>query len=157
MMQSYHTPRDQSLWIPFWTEVQGWCNPTTLSGTEVTGSIMDICLGMIQSLHSWGPRSPDHFRASAQGWYNPTATSLLPLSGKVFPNHTKLVSKVFELYSGQRLCQYISNLFISTHILELYGSLLHHISNVEILDFYVLRSVMEYWVLCHLYTTLIVT
>ena len=48
-----------------------------------------------------------HFRESAQGWYNPTATSLLPLLGKFFPNNTKLVSKVFELYSRQRLNKHI--------------------------------------------------
>ena len=111
---------------PFWTEVHGWYNPTTISMTEITGSILNQGSRMIQSynylddrnhqfhfgpmsrddtipLHSWGPRSPDHFRESSQGWYNPTTTSLLPLSGKVFPNHTKIVSKVFELYSGQRL------------------------------------------------------
>ena len=150
MMQSYHLLDDQSSPDPFWTEVHGWCNPTTFSMTEVhrihselrfmddailppsrwpnfTESILDICLGMIQSsdpfwtkVHGWynpttfsmtevtgsildiSPRmiqSPDLFRESAQGWYNPTATSLLPLSGKVFPNHTKLVSKVFKLYS----------------------------------------------------------
>ena len=81
----------------------------------------------------------------------PAATSLLPLSGKVFSNNTKLISKVFKLYSGKTLCQHINNLFIGTHILELYGSLLYHISNVEISDFYVLRSIMEQWVLCHLW------
>ena len=69
-----------------------------------------------------------------------------PLSRKVFSNNTKLVSKVFKLYPRQRLRQYISNLFINTYILELYGSLLHHISNVEIPDFYVLQSIMEHWV-----------
>ena len=108
-------------------------------------------------LHSRRPRSPDHFRASAQGWCNPTATSLLPLSGKVIPKNTKLVLKVFVLYSRQRLHQHINNLFISTHILELYVSLMHHISNVEISDFYVLRSIVEHWGLCHLYTTLVIT
>ena len=82
----------------FWTEVQGWCNPTTFMKTEVTGSILDRCPRMIQSLfiledqghritlgqmprddtippHSRGPKSPDHFRTSAQGWYNTTSLS----------------------------------------------------------------------------------
>ena len=34
----------------FWTEVQGWCNPTTFMKTEVTRSILDRCPRMIQSL-----------------------------------------------------------------------------------------------------------
>ena len=34
----------------FWTEGQGWYNPTTFLMTEVTGSLLDICPGMIQSL-----------------------------------------------------------------------------------------------------------
>ena len=115
---------------PFWTKVQGWYNPATFSMTEVTRSLLDICPGMIQSLfiledrglwitlehmswddtipvHSRWPRPLDHFRADAQGWYNPTATPLLPLSRKVFPKNTKLVSKVFKLYSWQRLRQHI--------------------------------------------------
>ena len=166
MMQSYHILEDRGQQIyygqmsrddtiplhsrrprspdHFRESAQGWYNPVTFSRTEVIESIMDKCLGMIQSLfilkdqglrvtlgqmsqddtiplHSRGPRPPDHFgniprddtihlhsrgprpqyhfRASAQGWYNPTATSLLPLSRKVFPNNTKLVLKVFELYS----------------------------------------------------------
>ena len=35
---------------PFWTKVQGWYNPTTFSRIKVTGSILDRCPGMIQSL-----------------------------------------------------------------------------------------------------------
>ena len=35
---------------PFWTKVQGWYNPATFSMTEVTGSLLDICPRMIQSL-----------------------------------------------------------------------------------------------------------
>ena len=34
----------------FWTEVQGWCNPTTFMKTKVTGSILYRCPRMIQSL-----------------------------------------------------------------------------------------------------------
>ena len=114
----------------FRESAQGWYIPVTFSRTEVTGSIMDRCPGMIQSLfiledrghritfgqmsrddtihlHSQGLRPSYHFRVGCQGWYDPTTTSLLPLSGKVLPNHTKLVSKVFELYPRQRLCQHI--------------------------------------------------
>ena len=97
---------------------------------KFTGSILNQSSRMIQSchildevhritsrhmsqddtipLHSQRLRSPDHFWTYVPGWYNPIATSLLPLSRKVFPNHTKLVSKVFELYSGQRLRQHIT-------------------------------------------------
>ena len=34
----------------FWTEVKGWCNPTTFLRTKVTESILDKCPRMIQSL-----------------------------------------------------------------------------------------------------------
>ena len=107
---------------PFWTKFQGWYNPTTFSRTEVTGSILSRGLRMIQSyhiledwshrihygqmsqddtipLHSRGPRSPDLLWTDVSGWYKPTATSLLPLTRKVFLNNTKLVLKVFEIYS----------------------------------------------------------
>ena len=50
MIQSYHLLDDRSSPNPFWTEFQGWYNPTTFLRTKVTGSIMDICPGMIQSL-----------------------------------------------------------------------------------------------------------
>ena len=126
---------------PFWIEVHGWYNPTTISMTQVTGSILNWSSWMIQSyhilddrghlitsghmsrddtipLHSRGLRSLAHFRASAQGWYNPTATSLLPLFGKVFLNHTKLVSKVFELYSGKKFHQHIIIYIFSMWILN---------------------------------------
>ena len=68
-MQSYHILGDQSLQIPFWTKVQGWCNPTTFSGTEVTGSILDRCPRMIQSLFILEDRS--HRITSGQmSWYD---------------------------------------------------------------------------------------
>ena len=80
MMQSYHILEDRSHWIDYgrispyhfrtfskdyaiplhsrrprspdhFTEsAQGWYNPVTFSRTEVTGSIIDRCPGMIQSL-----------------------------------------------------------------------------------------------------------
>ena len=65
--------------------------------------------------------------------------------------------KKIELCSRQRLGQYINNLLIDTHILELDGSILYHIPYVEMLDFYMLLFVMEHHILCHLYTTLVVT
>jgi hypothetical protein len=36
-----------------------------------------------------------------------------------------------------KACQHICNLFIHTNIMELYGSSLHHVTNVMISDFYV--------------------
>jgi hypothetical protein len=66
------------------------------------------------------------------------SSTSLPLSREVLSNYTKLVSKVFKLYTRQRLGQHICNLLICANILELYSSPLHHITNVVILDFYVL-------------------
>ena len=89
----------------FGTDVLGWYNPSSFSRTEAR----------------------DHFTASAQGWYNPTATSLLPLLRKVFPNNTKLVSKVLELYPRPRICQHISvessycNIIIWTIIIYIFS------------------------------------
>ena len=40
----------------FWTEVQEWCNPTTLTGTEASGYILNRCSGMMQSHHTHGDR-----------------------------------------------------------------------------------------------------
>ena len=65
--------------------------------------------------------------------------------------------EILELHSRERLGQYISNFLISTHILELDGSLLYHIPYIEISDFYMLLFVMEHWILCHFYTTLVLT
>ena len=72
MMQSYHILKDQGHQIYYWQMSlydtiplhsrrprspdhfregsQGWYNPIMFSMTEVTGSIMDRCTGMIQSL-----------------------------------------------------------------------------------------------------------
>ena len=57
--------------------------------------------------------------------------SLLLLARKVLPNYTKLVAEILELHSRERLGQYINNLLISTHILELYSSLLYHIPYIK--------------------------
>ena len=83
--------------------------------------------------------------------------SLFHLMRKFLLNYTKLVIEIFELCSRSRLGQYISNLLIDTHILELNGSLLYHIPYIEISIFYMIRFVMEHRILCHLYTTLVVT
>ena len=61
----------------------------------------------------------------------------------VLLDYTKLVSKVLKLYMRQRLGQHICNMFIYAHIMEFYGSSLHHIMNEVILDFYVLRLVKD--------------
>ena len=49
------------------------------------------------------------------------------------------------------------NLLICGNILELYNSLLHHVTNVVIPDLYVLQLITEHWVLRHLYTTPVIT
>jgi hypothetical protein len=85
------------------------------------------------------------------------SSASLPLSKEVLSDYTKLVSKVLKLYMRQSLGQHICNLLICANILELYGSPLHHIMNVVIPDFYVLRLVMEHRVLCHLYAALVIT
>jgi hypothetical protein len=85
------------------------------------------------------------------------SSASLPLSREVLSNYNKLVSKVLKLYTRQRLGQHICNLLIYANILELYSFSLHHITNVVIPDFYVLRLIMEHRVLRHLYATLAIT
>ena len=57
----------------------------------------------------------------------------------------------------QRLSQHIYNLLICAHILEFYSSLLHHVTNVEISDLYVLCLIMEHEVLCRVHIALVIT
>jgi len=85
------------------------------------------------------------------------SSTSLPLSREVLSDNTKLVSEVLKLHTRQRLGQHICNLLIYANILELYSSPLHHITNVVILDLYVLRLIMEHWVLYHIYTNLVIT
>ena len=85
------------------------------------------------------------------------SSTLLPLSREVLSDNTKLVSEVLKLHTRQRLGQHICNLLICANILELYNSPLHHITNVVISDVYVLRLIMEHWVICYLYATLVIT
>jgi hypothetical protein len=86
-----------------------------------------------------------------------SSASLPQVSREVLSYNTKLVSEVIKLYMRQRLGQHIYNLLICANILELYISPPHHIKNVVLLDLYVLRLIMEHRVLCHLYTTLVIT
>ena len=53
--------------------------------------------------------------------------------------------------------QHIDNLFIRANVLELYGSSLHHVTDVMVSDLYVFRLVMKYKILCHFYAALVVT
>ena len=68
----------------FWTEVQGWYNPTTFSMTEVhwirsePKSKDDTILP-----HSRWPKSPDHFWTYVPGWYNPSSFSKTEVSGSL--------------------------------------------------------------------------
>ena len=82
---------------------------------------------------------------------------ILPFSGRVLSDNTKLISKVFKLYTRWRFGQCISNLFICANVLELQGSSLYHVADVMIADLYVLRPVVEYKILCHIYAALVVT
>jgi hypothetical protein len=85
------------------------------------------------------------------------SSTSLPLWREVLSDNTKLVSKVLKLNTRQRLGQHICNLLICANILELYGSPLHHITNIVILGFYVLRLIIEHMVLHHLYATMVIT
>jgi hypothetical protein len=91
------------------------------------------------------------------GWDTIVSSTLLPLSREVVSDYTKLVSKVFKLYTSQRLGQHICNMLIRANILELYSSSSQYITNVVIPNFYVLRLIMEHMVLHHLYATLVIT
>ena len=48
-------------------------------------------------------------------------------------------------------------MFICANVLELQGSSLYHVVDEMIENVYVLRPVMEYRILCHLYAALVVT
>jgi hypothetical protein len=85
------------------------------------------------------------------------SSTSLPLSREVLSDNTKLVSEVFKLHMRQRLGQHICHLHSCANILELYNSPLHHITNVLIPGLYVLRLIMEHWVLHHFYATLVFT
>jgi hypothetical protein len=85
------------------------------------------------------------------------SSTSLPLSRDVLLDYTKIVSKVLKLHTRQRLSKHICYLLIYANILELHNSLLYHVTNVVIPDLNVLHFIMEHWVLCHLYATLVIT
>ena len=142
MIQSYHILKDQSHRIhsepkfiddtillrsrvlessdPFWAEVHGWYNPTTFTGTEASGYILNKSSGMMQShhihgdrslqihfeqkfkddtipLHSRRPKSLDHFRTSVQGWYNPNTFSRTKVTGSVLDKCPRMIQYLFIL------------------------------------------------------------
>ena len=62
-------------------------------------------------------------------------------------DHSKLVSEVLKLNLGQWLGQHVYDLLICGNVLELHNSLLHHITDILVIDLYVLGLVMEHWIL----------
>ena len=84
-------------------------------------------------------------------------TSTLPLSEGDILHHTKLVSKVYKLRPRQRLGENLHNLLICGFVLELYCSLMYHVSNEMMFDLNVLQPVMKYWIFLKLDTTFIIT
>ena len=85
------------------------------------------------------------------------SSTSLPLSREILSYNTKLVSEVLKLHTRQRLSQHICNLLICANILELHNSLLYQVTNVVVPYLNVLRLIVEHWVLCHLYATLVTT
>ena len=85
------------------------------------------------------------------------SSASLPLSREVLWENTKVVSKVLKLYTRQRLGQHICNLLICANILELHSSLLYQFINLVVPDINVICLIMEHWVLCHFYATLVIT
>ena len=72
-----------------------------------------------------------------------TETSL-PLGRNLDLENTKILSEVLKLHPSQWLSQHIWKLLIYANILELYSSLLHDVTNVEVLNFYVLHLIIEH-------------
>jgi hypothetical protein len=105
--------------------------------------------GNIQHEYDISTTSTQSFKSSARGWHlnnintkleifsTRLTSTLLPLSREVLSDYTKFVSKVLKLYMRKRLGQHICNLLINANIMDIYGSSLHHITNVMISDFYV--------------------
>ena len=105
---------------PFWTEVHGWYNPTTISMTEVTESILNWGSQMIQSYHhlddrshqvhyeprfmddtilppSWWPKSPDPFWTEVHRWYNPTTISMTEVTGAILNRGSRMIQSYHHL------------------------------------------------------------
>ena len=98
MIQSYNILGDRSLRIPFWTEVQGWCNPTTFSGTEASGYLSEPKFKDDAILpHSWGPKSLDLFWTDVPGWYNPSSFSMTEVTGSLLDKCPRMIQSLFIL------------------------------------------------------------
>ena len=142
MMQSYHVLEYQSHRIhsepkfkddtilphsrgprspdTFWTEVQGWCNPTTFTGAKTSGYILNRSSGMMQSHHihggrdlqihfelkfkddaippnSWILKSRDLFWVDVPGWYNPSSFSSTEVIGSLLDRCPEMIQSLFIL------------------------------------------------------------
>ena len=94
----HHILEDQSLRIPLWTEVQGWCNPTTFSGTKASGYHSELKFKDDRILaHSRGPRSPDTFWTEVQGWCNPTTFTGAKTSRYILNRSSGMMQSLFIL------------------------------------------------------------
>ena len=96
-----------------------------------------------ESSHHDRMAQPLHLTCSSEWIWD----SSLSLGGSLDLENTKSLSEVLKLQPSQWLLQYISYLFLSCNILELYCSPLHHIPDIVILDLDMLRLVMEHWIL----------
>ena len=142
MIQSYHIHGDRDLRIhfeprfrddailplsrgprppdTFWTEVQGWCNPTTFMRVKTSRYILNRSSGMMQSYHihggwdlrihfepkfrddaipphSWRPKSPNLFWTDAPGWYNPSSFSRTKVTGSLLDRCPGMTQSLFIL------------------------------------------------------------
>ena len=75
MMQSYHILEDRGHWIYYRQMSQDDTIP----------------------LHSWRPRSPDHFRESSQGWYNPNTFSRTKVTRSIMDRCPMMIQSLFIL------------------------------------------------------------
>ena len=75
MMQSYHILEDQGHWIYYGQMSQDDTIP----------------------LHSWRPRSPDHFRESYQEWYNPITSLMIEVTGSIMDRCPEMIQSLFIL------------------------------------------------------------
>jgi hypothetical protein len=72
-------------------------------------------------------------------------TLTLPLIEGDILHHANLVSKVYKLFLRERLGENVHNFLIYGYVLEIYCSLMYHVSDEVIFDLNVLRLVMKYW------------
>ena len=82
----------------FWTEFQGWYNPTTFLMTKFHRIHSEPKFKDDTILpHSRWPKSQDHFRESAQGWYNPTSFLKAEVSESLLDICPKMIQSLFIL------------------------------------------------------------